>query len=207
MTFPMPYIADQSVCTTFATTGPSGAYNFTEGKISNIGGRIVVFPGSIGNVTGTKEYKALNWEVTTVKNCKEKATVFVFKQEQFTRSLSYLVYFGFSKAIFNFVCGVASDRFGRKGAFILGWLAIIPGPLMVMFATVWPVAAASSIFLGIQQAMSWSATIFIFVDLAGGSKRAGIAIGLNETIGYTFGAIMNIVAAALLDVNNPRYTS
>jgi MFS family permease len=59
------------------------------------------------------------------------------------------------------------------------------------------------VFLGIQQGLSWSTSIFIMVDYAG-RKHSGLAIGLNETFGYTAVAIFNEIASLMLDENDPR---
>ena len=47
-------------------------------------------------------------------NCKEIATVYYFVDEKFTITTANLVFFGISKAICNFLTGIAADTFGRK---------------------------------------------------------------------------------------------
>jgi hypothetical protein len=59
------------------------------------------------------------------------------------------------------------------------------------------------LFLGIQQALVWSTTIFIMIDYLG-QNNSGWAIGFNETIGYTTVAIVNKIVGAMLDENDPR---
>ena len=75
-------------------------------------------------------YAPVQW-IETKANCKEKAQVFSFVQEQFTITTANLVFFGIGKAVFNFAVGVLSDIYGRKWAIIIGWLCAIPMPFMV----------------------------------------------------------------------------
>lgn len=116
------------------------------------------------------------------------------------------VFFGVGKAVFNFITGVTCDTLGRKYAVIIGWCCAIPMPFMVIYAESWWVVATSNIFLGMQQALVWSATIFIMIDYLG-QENSGMAIGINETVGYTTVAIITEVAAALMDENYPRTTN
>ena len=66
-------------------------------------------------------------------------------------------------------------------------------PFMVIYADGWWSVALSNLFLGIQQALVWSSTIFLMIDLVG-QKHSGAAIGVNETIGYTSQAICTVIA-------------
>ena len=149
-----------------------------------------------------KTYMPTTW-IETTADCKEKAGVFTFVTEKFTITTANLVFFGVGKAVFNFVTGVMVDNFGRKWAVVIGWMCAIPMPFMVIYAENWWVVATSNIFLGIQQALVWSTTIFIMIDYLG-QENSGIAVGINETIGYTTIAIMTEVAAAILDEEYPR---
>jgi hypothetical protein len=49
-----------------------------------------------------------------------------------------------------------------------------------MYADNWWTVATSNIFLGIQQSLVWSATIFVMIDYLG-QENSGIAVGINET--------------------------
>lgn len=111
-------------------------------------------------------YTPSSW-IETKSDCKEKAEVFHFVTEKFVLTTANLVFFGVVKAIFNFVTGVTCDTLGRKWAVIVGWCCAIPMPLMVIFAENWWTVAVSNIFLGMQQALVWSATIFIMIDYLG----------------------------------------
>src|SRR4030066_345987 len=48
--------------------------------------------------------------------------------------LSFRVGFGFVKAFTNLAAGRFSDRIGRKGLFVGGWVGGLPGPLLLMGA-------------------------------------------------------------------------
>jgi len=185
--FPMPWVAGNSECRKLVSRVPGvGPANM---KMNASNGRLYT-------VTTLEELKP---------DCQEKAEVFVFVGESFTITTAYLVFFGLTKAIFNFVTGVCCDRFGRKWTLVAGWVVAIPLPLMVIFAENWWTAALSNLFLGMQQALVWSATIFIMIDYFGKSN-AGIAVGINETVGYTTISIVGVIAAAIMDEDSPRTT-
>ena len=46
-----------------------------------------------------------------------------FGLAQSSAILSFIVVFGVTKALTNYVAGRATDRYGRKGVLVLGWLA------------------------------------------------------------------------------------
>src|SRR5689334_12366789 len=48
--------------------------------------------------------------------------------------LSFIISFGFVKALANLFAGRMSDRIGRKGILVAGWLIGLPAPFLVMFA-------------------------------------------------------------------------
>lgn len=97
--------------------------------------------------------------------------------------LSFIVVFGFSKAITNYLAGHFSDRFGRKQILIYGWLAAIPVPFLLMWAPSWHWVLVANLFLGISQGLTWSTTVIMKIDLVG-PKQRGFAMGLNEFAGY-----------------------
>src|SRR5512134_2783410 len=51
--------------------------------------------------------------------------------------LSFIVVFGLTKAVTNYVAGRLSDRFGRKHVLVGGWLAAAPVPFLLMWAPSW----------------------------------------------------------------------
>lgn len=97
--------------------------------------------------------------------------------------LSFIVVFGFTKAIMNYFAGRLSDRFGRKYILILGWLFAIPVPFLLMWAPSWNWILVANVFLGISQGLTWSTTVIMKIDLVG-AKQRGLAMGLNEFAGY-----------------------
>lgn len=102
-----------------------------------------------------------------------------------TAVLSFIVTFGLVKALANLFAGRISDRFGRKGTLILGWLFGLPVPFIVMFAPSWGWIIFANVLLGINQGLAWSTTVIMKIDLVGPAQR-GLAMGLNEAAGYIF---------------------
>lgn len=97
--------------------------------------------------------------------------------------LSFIVVFGITKSLTNYFAGRLSDRFGRKHILVAGWVAAIPVPFILMWAPDWNWVVAANVFLGISQGLTWSTTVIMKIDLVG-SKRRGLAMGLNEFSGY-----------------------
>ncbi|MFY9511024.1 MAG: MFS transporter [Rubrivivax sp.] len=97
--------------------------------------------------------------------------------------LSFIVVFGVTKALTNYVAGRVSDRFGRKQVLIAGWCVAVPVPFMLMWAPSWNWVVAANVLLGISQGLTWSTTVIMKIDLVG-PKQRGLAMGLNEFSGY-----------------------
>jgi MFS family permease len=97
--------------------------------------------------------------------------------------LSFIVVFGVSKACTNYLAGRLADQYGRKRVLIAGWLIAAPVPWLLMWAPSWRWVLIANVLLGISQGFTWSATVIMKIDLAGGSKR-GLAMGINEFAGY-----------------------
>lgn len=100
-----------------------------------------------------------------------------------TAILSFIVVFGFSKAIMNYFAGRLSDQYGRKAVLIAGWVFAIPVPFLLMWAPSWSWILFANLLLGISQGLTWSTTVIMKIDLAGPERR-GFAMGLNEFAGY-----------------------
>ena len=100
-----------------------------------------------------------------------------------TAVLSFIVVFGITKALTNYLAGRLSDRFGRKHLLVAGWLVAIPVPFLLMWAPTWSWVLVANALLGVSQGLTWSMTVIMKIDLAGPSKR-GLAMGLNEFAGY-----------------------
>jgi MFS family permease len=66
---------------------------------------------------------------------------------------------------------------------ILGWMAGLPVPFMLMWAPDWSWIIAANALLGVSQGLAWSMTVIMKIDLAG-SRSRGLAVGLNEFAGY-----------------------
>jgi MFS family permease len=97
--------------------------------------------------------------------------------------LSFIISFGVVKALANLFAGRMSDRIGRKGILIVGWLIGLPVPFLVMLAPSWGWVVFANVLLGINQGLCWSTTVIMKIDLVGPTKR-GLAMGLNEAAGY-----------------------
>ena len=109
-----------------------------------------------------------------------------------TAILSFIIAFGFVKAITNYFTGTLSDRFGRKKLLVTGWLIGIPVPFLLMYAPTWEWIIIANVFLGINQGLTWSTTVIMKMDLVG-EKNRGLAMGLNEFAGYLSVAIIALL--------------
>src|SRR3970040_1168928 len=54
-----------------------------------------------------------------------------------TAVLSFIVVFGITKALTNYLAGRLSDVFGRKVVLVTGWLTAVPVPFLLMWAPSW----------------------------------------------------------------------
>ncbi len=97
--------------------------------------------------------------------------------------LSFIVAFGFAKAITNLGAGALAQRVGRRRLLIAGWAAALPVPALIATAPSWGWIVAANVLLGINQGLAWSMTVVMKIDLVG-PKRRGLALGLNEAAGY-----------------------
>jgi MFS family permease len=100
-----------------------------------------------------------------------------------TAVLSFIVVFGVTKALTNYLAGRLSDRIGRKHVLIGGWLVAAPVPFLLMWAPSWTWVLLANALLGVSQGLTWSTTVIMKIDLAGPARR-GLAMGLNEFAGY-----------------------
>lgn len=106
-----------------------------------------------------------------------------FKLVAHTAILAFIVVFGVTKALTNYVAGRFSDRYGRKLILVAGWLIATPVPFLLMWAPSWNWILLANALLGISQGLTWSTTVIMKIDLAGPEKR-GTAMGINEFAGY-----------------------
>ena len=96
---------------------------------------------------------------------------------------AFVISFGISKAVFNLFAGAWADRIGRRQVLRIGWLLGLPIPLLLIWAPSWPWIVAANVLLGANQALTWSMTVNMMVDLVPANRR-GFAAGINEFSGY-----------------------
>src|SRR5262245_66378824 len=68
-----------------------------------------------------------------------------------TAVLSFIVVFGLTKAITNYLAGRWSDASGRKRVLVIGWLMAFPVPWLLMWAPSWTWVLVANALLGISQ--------------------------------------------------------
>ncbi len=110
--------------------------------------------------------------------------------------LSFIVVFGVTKALTNYLAGRLSDLWGRKVILVAGWLFASPVPFLLMWAPSWSWVLFANVLLGVSQGLTWSTTVIMKIDLAG-PKNRGLAMGLNEFAGY-FAVAMSALATGYL---------
>lgn len=107
----------------------------------------------------------------------------IFGLTGLTAALTYLLAFGVTKAFSNLLAGALADRFGRKPVLVAGWLIGLPVPLLLIWAPTWGWIVVANLLLGVNQGLTWSTTVIMKIDLVGPARR-GLAMGLNEAVGY-----------------------
>jgi MFS family permease len=110
--------------------------------------------------------------------------------------LSFIVVFGVTKALTNYLAGRLSDTYGRKTILVAGWFVASPVPLLLMWAPSWNWVLFANVLLGISQGLTWSTTVIMKIDLAG-AKNRGLAMGLNEFAGYIAVAMSALATGAI----------
>jgi MFS family permease len=113
--------------------------------------------------------------------------------------LSFIASFGLVKALLNLYAGTLAERWGRKKVLIVGWLFGIPVPFILLFAPDWNWIIFANVLLGVNQALAWSMTVNMKIDLVGKEKR-GLALGLNEFAGYISVAMVGFATGYLASV-------
>ena len=106
-----------------------------------------------------------------------------FALDGYSAMLSFIVAFGITKALTNYVAGTLADRYGRRPVLLVGWLFGLPVPILLILAPTWGWIVAANVLLGINQGLAWSTTVLMKIDLVGPERR-GTAMGLNEAAGY-----------------------
>ena len=111
-------------------------------------------------------------------------------------TVSFISAFGAVKSVMNLVSGRLSDRRGRKGILLVGWAFAVPYALIIIFATAWWQVIVANLFLGVNQALTWTMSVTAKIDLVGPTNR-GLAVGVDESAGY-IGVGLGGFAAGLL---------
>ena len=113
--------------------------------------------------------------------------------------LSFIASFGLVKAVLNLYAGSLAERLGRKKVLIIGWLFGLPVPFLLLMAPDWNWVILANVLLGVNQALAWSMTVNMKIDLVGKEKR-GLALGLNEFAGYLSVAVVGFGTGYLASI-------
>ncbi len=138
----------------------------------------------------------------------ERSTLPVIGEQDFglassTAILSFVAAFGASKALTNLGAGALAERLGRRRLLVAGWALALPVPVLIATAPSWSVIVAANVLLGVQQGLTWSMTVLMKVDLVG-PRRRGLALGLNESVGYGGVALAAAAAGVAAGALGPR---
>lgn len=117
--------------------------------------------------------------------------------------LAFIATFGVTKAGVNFFAGTLAERIGRKRLLVAGWLVGIPVPVVLIWAPSWSWILAANVLLGVNQALTWSMTVVMKVDLAT-PRTFGLVIGWNEFAGYAGMALTATVTGGLANLYGLR---
>jgi MFS family permease len=117
--------------------------------------------------------------------------------------LTFIVAFGTTKAVTNLLAGTLADRVGRRRLLVLGWILALPVPILIGVAPNWAAVVVANLFLGASQALAWSMTVVMKIDLVG-PRRRGLALGLNESAGYLGVATAAVLTGVLAAEFAPR---
>lgn len=138
----------------------------------------------------------------------ERSVLPVIAEDEFgmdakTAILSFIVVFGITKAITNYYTGYFANKIGRKNLLVIGWLFGLPIPFLLIYATSWNWIVLANIFLGVNQGLTWSSTVVMKIDLVG-EKNRGLAMGINESIGYLSVGIVAFLTGWIAAEYGPR---
>ena len=113
-----------------------------------------------------------------------------------TAAISFIAVFGLTKALTNLAAGWIVNRRGGRATLIAGWLFAFPVPLIILWAPSWWWVVAANALLGVNQGLTWSATVIMKIDIAGPNRR-GLAMGLNEFAGYVAVALAAVASGVV----------
>ncbi|MGC8473535.1 MAG: MFS transporter [Candidatus Dormibacteria bacterium] len=112
-------------------------------------------------------------------------------------TVSFISAFGVVKATMNLVAGHLSDRRGRRILLLAGWAFAVPYAVLIIFAQNWVWVLVANLFLGVNQALTWTMSVTSMIDLVGPVHR-GVAVGINEATGYVGVGVGGFLAGLLV---------
>jgi MFS family permease len=118
-------------------------------------------------------------------------------------ALSFVAGFGLTKTFANLFAGGLMDRLGRRWVLVLGWVVGLPVPFLIIWAPSWNWVVGANLLLGVNQGLCWTATIVMMTDIMGRGRR-GMAIGLNEFVGYSGVALVTLATGFIAAAFAPR---
>src|SRR4051812_26127824 len=127
----------------------------------------------------------------------------VFGLPTATGALSFLIAFGFAKAVTNLLAGRLADCVGRKPVLVAGWMVGVPVPFLLIVAPDWTWVVVANLLLGVNQGLTWSTTVLMKIDLVG-PRRRGLALGLNEAAGYLAVALVAFLTGVIAEAAGLR---
>lgn len=116
---------------------------------------------------------------------------------------TFVVVFGLVKALLNLFAGSLSDRWGRRRVLIAGWVSSLPIPFLILYGPSWGWIILATVFLGINQGLSWSMALNSKLDLTHARQR-GLVNGFNEFAGYGGVAIAGMLSALAVHAYGAR---
>ena len=116
---------------------------------------------------------------------------------------TFVVVFGLVKALLNLFAGSLSDRWGRRRVLIAGWVSALPIPFLILYGPSWGWIILATVFLGINQGLSWSMALNSKLDLTHARQR-GLVNGFNEFAGYGGVAIAGMLSALAVHAYGAR---
>ncbi|MDA8261517.1 MAG: MFS transporter [Actinomycetota bacterium] len=112
-------------------------------------------------------------------------------------TVSFIAAFGLVKSLMNLVSGRLSDNRGRRRILLAGWAFAVPFALLIIFARSWWWVIVANLFLGVNQALTWTMSVTAKIDLVGPSGR-GLAVGIDESAGYVGVGVGGFIAGLLV---------
>lgn len=131
------------------------------------------------------------------------ASDFGLTGNSFLAMATFVVVFGLVKALLNLFAGTLSDQWGRRRVLIAGWVSALPIPFLILYGPTWNWIILATVFLGINQGLSWSMALNSKLDITHARQR-GLVNGFNEFAGYGGVAIAGMLSALIVDAYGAR---